>query len=1660
MADKLQEQLKELGSKLESLPASKDALTKLLKQGVTCLSELDQSLPKPLLEAMDPFLNAIVKPELLKHHDREVNLFVAACICEITRITAPEAPYDDDVLKDIFKLTVSTFSGLNDTNSPSFGRRVVILETLARYRSCVVMLDLECDDLINEMVNTFFAVARDEHPENVLTSMQTIMEVLLEESEEVPEGLLLALLSVLGRDKEDITMAARRLAMNVVKHCAGKLEPGIKQFLVSSMSGDTSSLKSEINYHTVLYNIYSSSPQILSGVVPYLTGELLSDQLDIRLKAVRLVGDLFALPESTISGEFQPVLSEFLKRLTDRVAEVRMSVLEHVKTCLLVDPFRAESPLIISALRDRLLDYDEHVRKQVVSVVCDVACHALTAIPVETIKLVSERLRDKSLIVKRYTMERLADIYRTSCVNQSSENDEFDWIVGKILRCFYDKDFRSDTIEPILSLSLFPADFSVNDKVKKWVSIFSGFDKIEVKALEKILEQKQRLQLEMQKYLSLKQLCEEGDSAETQKKVMFCFRAMSRCFTDPVEAEANFQILDQLKDSNIWKLVTQLLDPNTTSLQASSSRDDLLNILGPKHQVYEFLSTLSLKCSYLLFGKDHVKEIVLEAGVHKSSGNNDLILSCMTILVILARFCPLLLRGIEEDLVHFLEDDNEIIKEGTLHILSKAGGTIREQLGVSSRSLHLILERICFEGNRRQAKYAVHALASVTKDDGLMSLSVLYKRLVDMLEEKTNLPAVLQSLGCIAQAAMSVFETKEDEIVKFIRENILELGHITKDKAPDCWDDRSELCSLKIFGVKTLVKSYSPVKDAHLRSGIDGLIDILKNILSFGDITREIKSSIVDRAHLKLAAAKSVLRLSKYWEHKIPIDVFYLTLRTSEDDFPEVKRLLLNKIHQYVKDRALEPKYACAFLLDISPQQAGDEENKRNLNDIIQMYRQGRGRQLSSRTDTNSLPHHPEYMLPYVVHSLAYHPAFPNVDECRDAKAYEGMYRQLHLFLFMLVHGDADGKSDDSNSKEKESISILYSIFFCIKRSEDAFDAAKSKNLYALSDLGMSILKRLAPKQHDLQDLSASVTLPCGLFKQLAKEDENETPVVEKKTWLADDGVLAHFESLELEANEIVNSVPVEDDIMKDSDTEGSEIPLGKLMKRLKAKAAKARKEVKNESAPAGVSDENDFDILKMVNKINSDNLGKASKIGSSNDHEHIHKKRRSTDNLQKRKSLFNESKDVPVPKRKRTSSSQVHKSLQSSPSKGSKMSSKINQENIGDDSDKADEDLQTTSEDKVMKEKTTESAESDLLVSSMGKKSSGSSKQKGKRSDRDHEAHHHSPDSKPKKIAETDDTHFVFSKSASLKKQKRKSVGGLAKCTSKASGSSSAVKIGSRIKVWWPLDKKFYKGIVKSFDTHKEKHVILYDDGDVEVLRLDKERWELIEKDHKSEKRPGLSKGSPPKVESSGKRKKSAGGLEQDKKNNLKSPSSQVRGKRTPRKSPKERQRGSWKSDSSVRGKERPDVAKLSMTDDSDSEKEEKERIDTNVSADEEMSDKDKKQVENAEKGLSEEGEEEEEQKEEDNDDSENTQSDHVGDSPHDTHGSDDEAVSSSDVKRLEEDKEESGEESEEENAKDSQPKALKKPDKKTSVSGSADEEEVSDDELLSSWRRRAAKK
>ncbi|KAK1317916.1 DNA mismatch repair protein MSH6 [Acorus calamus] len=1417
MTRKLEQQLRDVGAKLEKPPASKDALVKLLKQAGNYLSELDQSPSPSITESMQSCLNAIAQPELLKHQDRDVKLLVATCICEITRITAPEAPYSDDILRDIFHLIVGTFSGLDDINGPSFGRRVVILETLARYKSCVVMLDLECNDLINQMFSTFLGVISDDHPDSVLTSMQTIMVLLLDESEDIQESLVIILLSALGRERSDVSKAARGLAMKVIERCAGKLEPYIKPLLISSISGDDTMSDAPFDYHEVIYDIYQCAPQILTGVIPYITGELLADQLDVRLKAVNILGDLFALPGHDISEAFQPLFSEFLKRLADRVVEVRVSMIEHVKKCLMSNPSRAEASNIVSALCDRLLDYDENVRKQVVAAVCDLIAHSLKSIPAETAMLVAERLRDKSLLVKKYTMERLAELYKLSCSSSSHDSviaSELGWIPGKILRCFYDKDFRSETVEVILCGSLFPPELSVKDRVKHWLSIFSGFDKVEAKALDQLLAQKQRLQQDMQKYLSLR-THQESDAPEVQKRMLGCFRAMSRLFNDPAKAEESFQMLNQLKDANIWKLLTTLLDSNTSFLQAWTCRDDLLKILGEKHPLHGFMGVLTMKCSYLLFNKECVKEILSEATSVKSAGSVKNITSCMNLLVVIASFSPSLLGGVEEDLVNLLkEDDNEMIREGIVHVLAKAGGAIREQLAMTSSSVELILERLCLEGSRKQAKYSVQALGAITKDDGLKSLSVLYKRLVDMLDRKTHLPAILQSLGCIAQIAMPVFETREGEIVKFITSKVLECSNNAEGDPKTSHGEINELCLLKIFSIKTLVKSYLPIKDAHLRPGIENLYKILKNMLCFGEISKDIISSHADKDQLKLASAKAVLRLSKYWDKKLPVDLFYLCLNTSQDIDPQLRKLFLSKVHQYIKEKVLDPKYACFFLFNITEPQAPEyKEAKQNLVEVVQMCHQLKARQITLQSDVNSLTSYPEYILVHFVHALAHHPSFPNLSECRDVRAYEPVYWRLHLFLSVVLLGDECLPSEANSKRNQDSIFPIVSIFHSIMHSEDIVVGTKTKNSHAICELGLLITKKLIQNQENYPEMPTSVSLPPLLYRTIEKEEGKDSMVNGEQKWLADGEFLVHFESLKFEKNESIDLGSGKDEMLKDSDGDDNEVPLGKIMKRLKSRGAKKKKATKKQNY--GERAEKDVDILGMVREIDLDNIQSSNGVGKNNFNENSShfaigeisvENVKSTASRKRKKTRTGDSISMPVPKRKKP----------------------------------------PMQEELLMEKTVVEATDSDLLASCLvtPKSFPTGTKRKAPFENLNNTKNVAEKSNSPEvnnNISDDNEKGSVVSS----RKPKRRSIAGLGKCSSQKPVNSDVKMIGSRIKVWWPMDKEFYEGIVQSYDQGMKKHTILYDDGDVEVLQLDKERWELIDNNDKPKKKQKLERSS-----------------------------------------------------------------------------------------------------------------------------------------------------------------------------------------------------------------------
>lgn len=131
----------------------------------------------------------------------DVRLMVITCISEVTRITTPSFPYSDTTMEEFYDLMIGTFQSLSDTFNTYFDKRVKILESMAKVRSCLPILDLDCDDIILHMFEVFFDVLHDDHSQRIMVSMQTIMSLMLNEYEDPPEQLITILVEGLVKEK-------------------------------------------------------------------------------------------------------------------------------------------------------------------------------------------------------------------------------------------------------------------------------------------------------------------------------------------------------------------------------------------------------------------------------------------------------------------------------------------------------------------------------------------------------------------------------------------------------------------------------------------------------------------------------------------------------------------------------------------------------------------------------------------------------------------------------------------------------------------------------------------------------------------------------------------------------------------------------------------------------------------------------------------------------------------------------------------------------------------------------------------------------------------------------------------------------------------------------------------------------------------------------------------------------------------------------------------------------------------------------------------------------------------------------------------------------------------------------------------------------------------
>lgn len=221
----LVKELKDAGETLSKPPASVEELLTLLDEVELLLTKVDQSASTLVQQALLPAMKALVSDQLFRNPDMDVKITVATCINEIMRITAPDAPYNDERMKEFFELIVASFDSLSLASGRSYTKAVSIIDNVSKVKSCVMMLDLECNALIIKMFEQFLKNIRSDHPNVVFSAMEAIMTLIIEESEDISLELLKVILLFVKQENKEASPMAWKLGSKVIESCAEKLKP-------------------------------------------------------------------------------------------------------------------------------------------------------------------------------------------------------------------------------------------------------------------------------------------------------------------------------------------------------------------------------------------------------------------------------------------------------------------------------------------------------------------------------------------------------------------------------------------------------------------------------------------------------------------------------------------------------------------------------------------------------------------------------------------------------------------------------------------------------------------------------------------------------------------------------------------------------------------------------------------------------------------------------------------------------------------------------------------------------------------------------------------------------------------------------------------------------------------------------------------------------------------------------------------------------------------------------------------------------------------------------------------------------------------------------------------------------------------------------------------
>jgi sister-chromatid-cohesion protein PDS5 len=119
------------------------------------LSKLNQQIQLSSLESIKKDLFTISD-----HKDKYVRILSSCCLSDILRLYAPDPPFTQPELLQIFKLFFKQLKNIGDPSNAYFSDYFYLLDSISTVKSVVLLCELNVDDLILDIFRDFFDIIK------------------------------------------------------------------------------------------------------------------------------------------------------------------------------------------------------------------------------------------------------------------------------------------------------------------------------------------------------------------------------------------------------------------------------------------------------------------------------------------------------------------------------------------------------------------------------------------------------------------------------------------------------------------------------------------------------------------------------------------------------------------------------------------------------------------------------------------------------------------------------------------------------------------------------------------------------------------------------------------------------------------------------------------------------------------------------------------------------------------------------------------------------------------------------------------------------------------------------------------------------------------------------------------------------------------------------------------------------------------------------------------------------------------------------------------------------------------------------------------------------------------------------------------------------------